>query len=157
MAEEMKLGVLHAPLESEKACTTCHSPHTSKRAPLLSNSQANVCGTCHEANVRSIQTATHTHPEQEGEACTSCHDPHSYEQGGTEIELVTRACLKCHTHREHADHPMGADVLDPRTSRPLMCTSCHDAHGSEYRKFMVDDPGGRLCVQCHTDKIRQFK
>jgi len=153
----MKLEVPHAPLLSEKSCATCHSPHTSKRAPLLRASQEVVCGTCHQDKVESIQTSAHTHPKQKGGTCTSCHDPHGYEQGGTEVELVTRSCLKCHSYREHTDHPMGGDVLDPRTSQPLLCTSCHNPHGSEYRKFMADDPSGRLCVQCHTDKIRQFK
>jgi predicted CXXCH cytochrome family protein len=155
MAEEMKLGVLHAPLESEEACTVCHSPHTSKQAPLLSRKQAKVCATCHEDNVRLLETSTHIHPEQKGEACTACHNPHMSEKGGSEVELVTESCLTCHTHREHTDHPMGAGVLDPRTSEAMMCTSCHDAHGSEYPKFLMDEPKGRLCVQCHTDMIRK--
>jgi predicted CXXCH cytochrome family protein len=157
MREDMKLKVPHAPLANEKACTQCHNPHTSQRAPLLAGSQERVCGTCHEDKVDSIEHEAYSHPEQNGKPCTACHDPHGYENGGTPFELVRGSCLKCHTHRQHGDHPMGADVLDPRTSKPMLCTSCHEAHGSEYPKFMSDDPSGRLCVQCHTGMIRQKK
>ncbi len=81
-----------------------------------------------------------------------CHDPHLSAEAKDAPRV--EACLNCHTYAEHTDHPVGPQSLDPRTGQAMGCASCHDPHGSAYPKFLADDPAGRLCVQCHTDKLR---
>ena len=84
-----------------------------------------------------------------------CHDPHLAAVSGEPDAPREEACLACHSYSEHGDHPVGPEVIDPRTGGAMRCVSCHAPHGSGFAKFLTDDPGGRLCVDCHTDKLRQ--
>jgi predicted CXXCH cytochrome family protein len=161
MAEDLKLGTLHAPLTGAKACTVCHAAHTAPVASLLPRRQVAVCGTCHQAQADLTRTAAHRHPKVDERDCTVCHDPHLSAVGtvaaGADSAQTgpSQVCLDCHTYRDHTDHPMGADSLDPRTGARMICTSCHDPHGSAFVRFLNEDPQGKLCVGCHTDKLRQ--
>ena len=156
LAEELKVGTPHGPLATGDACTVCHAPHTTARADLIPRAQEAVCGQCHSDQVASRHQAEYVHPDQDGRTCSMCHDPH-LTAPTRDSARVSRdaACLACHSYSEHTDHPVGADYLDPRTGEPMFCGSCHRPHGSNYPKFLEDDPQGRLCVDCHTDKLRE--
>ncbi|MBE0567080.1 MAG: cytochrome c3 family protein, partial [Krumholzibacteria bacterium] len=155
LGEDLKTGLLHAPLAEEQSCTVCHAPHTAPGPHLLPRNTQAVCAGCHEGQVDHLKRAEHRHPAVGGATCTVCHDPHLAAPDRNAPELKREACLACHSYAEHADHPMGPDSVDPRTGRPMLCDSCHDPHGSAWPKFMHDDPEGRICVGCHTDKLRQ--
>ncbi|MBK7187653.1 MAG: cytochrome c3 family protein [bacterium] len=137
----------------EKACTACHAPHTGPVAPLLPARQAVVCASCHQEQVDANRTAAHRHPQVDGRDCTACHDPH-LSPAEVDGKAAPEVCLNCHTYRDHVDHPMGEDTVDPRTGRKMTCNSCHDPHGSSFVRFLRDDPEGKLCIGCHTDKLR---
>lgn len=154
LAQDLKAGRPHGPLAGEKSCTPCHNPHTAPAAPLLPARQAQVCGRCHAAQATTANGAAHRHPEQGGKGCTTCHDPHVSPPAGELAISLQATCVGCHSFKEHANHPMGDKVIDPRTKKPLTCVSCHDPHGSAFEKMLRDDPGGRLCVPCHTEKVR---
>ena len=85
--------------------------------------------------------------------CSVCHDPHLGSTEGVK-SLAEQRCERCHPFKDHVVHPMGAGVIDPRDGGELGCLSCHDPHGSAHEYFLSEDPNGRLCVMCHTDKIR---
>ena len=89
---------------------------------------------------------------KEGGLCRSCHDPHA--ESGRFTESPGDLCYKCHDFSSHISHPLGEGVLDPLRGGNLDCLSCHLPHGSRFEHFLLDDPSGRLCVRCHTDKIR---
>jgi predicted CXXCH cytochrome family protein len=155
LAEDLKMGVEHAPLLEDDSCTACHSPHTAPHTALLPRSEAQVCGSCHEMNAEQIRTAEHVHPAVGTSTCTVCHDPHLAAPDRNAPDEKPEVCLNCHSYTQHTDHPMGADSIDPRTGGPMRCGSCHDPHGTAWPKFMQDDPSGRICVDCHSDKLRQ--
>jgi predicted CXXCH cytochrome family protein len=155
-AADLGTGRIHAPVAEVDGCSLCHAPHTSANQGLLRSAEVNLCSRCHETEAEACRSADHAHPVVDGKTCTVCHDPHLTTAGGQEPQTVRReVCLDCHSYQEHADHPMGEDVLDPRTGSTMLCNSCHAPHGSAFEKFMTDDASGRLCVQCHTDKLRQ--
>jgi predicted CXXCH cytochrome family protein len=112
-----------------------------------------VCATCHQEQVDANRTAAHRHPQVDGRDCTACHDPH-LSPAEVDGKPAPEVCLNCHTYRDHVDHPMGEDTVDPRTGRKMTCNSCHDPHGSSFVRFLRDDPEGKLCIGCHTDKLR---
>jgi predicted CXXCH cytochrome family protein len=153
LAASLKEGKPHGAIVGEKACTACHAPHTGPVAPLLPARQAVVCATCHQAQVDANRTAAHRHPQVDGRDCTACHDPH-LSPAEVDGKAAPEVCLNCHTYRDHVDHPMGEDTVDPRTGRKMTCNSCHDPHGSSFVRFLRDDPEGKLCIGCHTDKLR---
>ncbi len=152
LGEELKTGRVHPALEQGAACSNCHVPHAAAQPWLLAKEQGALCGRCHAEQQDALASAAFAHPPGPRGLCASCHDPHaeSTEQLGPTPEL----CSKCHDFSKHVSHPLGAGVLDPRTGEELGCLSCHAAHGSVQKYFLLDDPHGRLCVQCHTDKIR---
>jgi predicted CXXCH cytochrome family protein len=151
--EDLREGVLHAPLEEDASCTTCHQPHAARYESLLARSPDGTCAKCHGEVRDAFASADHFHPALEKGTCVICHDPHlvSLEDG---TSIAEQSCRKCHSFKDHVMHPMGGDVEDPRTGGPLNCLSCHSPHGSAQEYFLTDDPKGRLCVACHTGKIR---
>ena len=155
LGEDLKTGVLHAPLEDEQSCTVCHAPHTAPNDHLLPRRQETICASCHAEEVQAVTHAEHRHPPVNGATCTICHNPHLTAPDRNDPTARKEVCLNCHSYTDHSDHPMGADSVDPRTGGPMNCNSCHDPHGTSWPKFMQDDPGGRICIGCHTDKLRQ--
>jgi predicted CXXCH cytochrome family protein len=153
MGEDLKTVTLHQPLADERSCTVCHAAHAAPTANLLPVDRDKPCKACHGEQAGTISTATFVHPVQAEGTCSVCHDPHvvAYEGGRN---LADRSCLRCHTTESHASHPMGDEVADPRGEGTVECASCHGPHGTEQEYFLLDDPNGRLCVGCHTDKIR---
>jgi predicted CXXCH cytochrome family protein len=154
MEEDLKNeGHVHAAIGGDTPCTACHEPHTARFAHLIPKPTDRLCAECHAGIVTELAKATHGHPAQATGACLVCHSPHLVrdEKGASSAK---KKCASCHPFDQHVVHPMGGDVLDPRTKTTLDCLSCHDQHGSDHEYFLDDDPNGRLCVSCHTDKIR---
>ena len=112
-----------------------------------------MCAECHAEQAQSAATAAHSHPPREEGRCTICHDPHVM-TATDGLGAADRRCGNCHGFADHVSHPMGGEVQDPRTGGVLYCASCHNPHGSSFQYFLADDPNGRLCVSCHTEKIR---
>jgi predicted CXXCH cytochrome family protein len=84
--------------------------------------------------------------------CTSCHDPHS---GDRPLLLVSPnvvdICASCHDWLKHNSHKMGDAVRDPRNPNLRVdCLSCHRAHGTEFKKMLLQATQPELCTKCHT-------
>jgi predicted CXXCH cytochrome family protein len=152
MAEDIEKAELHEPLTEGRTCSSCHGPHTAPQAKLLAEDQEGLCSGCHREVAESMAASAHSHPPQSTGACSACHDPHIVAEEGRSV--AEGRCASCHPFSQHVMHPMGSGVQDPRTGEELGCLSCHDQHGSEFEFMLLDDPNGRLCVACHTDKIR---
>ena len=73
--------------------------------------------------------------------------------GGTGPGLLRAAqpqlCMDCHDVSKSHIHPYQGPAKDPRTGRPLACTSCHNPHASAEVKLLTHDKKRALCVQCH--------
>ena len=135
-------GSMHA--RRNVACTSCHSVHSPKSVTgqLKTKTDAATCFSCHKAE-RAKSLRTSHHPVREGKmGCTSCHNPHD----GTrpkmlKAESVSDLCYQCHTEKrgpflfEHA--PVRED-----------CVSCHDVHGSNHKRMLVQK-APTLCWNCH--------
>lgn len=137
----------HKHLEGDASCTNCHNPHASNGTALLAADQKDLCVKCHFNNlppkVRALST---THP---GKDCTTCHKPHGADNEKMLVTTDWELCRSCHPDVHKGTHPMGSDIIDPRTKGPLFCGSCHKMHGSEFKSYLPLNPDGDLCVQCH--------
>jgi predicted CXXCH cytochrome family protein len=110
-----------------------------------------VCGACHADTIRRQAGSPTKHPPiAEGE-CHQCHDPH----GGSAPLLFVNAsgielCGQCHDWQKHSSHPIGDKVKDPRNANlTVQCTSCHRAHGTEYKHLIAFPATTALCTNCH--------
>lgn len=126
------------------ACTSCHSVHNAKsvKGQLTTRTDAETCFSCHKTE-RAKSLRTSHHPVREGKmSCSSCHNPHDGSRPKMlKAESVSDLCYQCHTEKrgpflyEHA--PVRED-----------CVSCHDAHGSNHKRMLVQK-APTLCYNCH--------
>lgn len=151
MNETMGKNRVHWPLVDKSSCLNCHRPHASREDALLKGPQNSLCGSCHGDVIEKQEKSLVKHkPVQEG-MCTKCHLPHS----SNNVFLLDNTstinlCGTCHDWQKHSTHPIGEKVADKRNRNLSMdCSSCHDPHGSEHKRFVHYDIKMDLCVQCH--------
>jgi predicted CXXCH cytochrome family protein len=135
----------HAPLQKEGSCLTCHGPHGAPGADLLVRSGDRLCMTCHDA--KPFQRKVRHAALDQG--CVHCHDSHSAAEPKLLKENTAKLCRSCHTDLSKHFHKPESAKPDPRTERPMTCSSCHDPHSAELPKLMLYSPDRELCIQCH--------
>lgn len=150
--EKFSLASRH-PVGQLLECTSCHRPHAADSQKLLPAAGSAFCTTCHLNQGRFYGNIGHSKvavsQSQEIGACTNCHLPHgsanaSLLKGQNGVSL----CRACHQPKSQFEHPTGAKVPDPRTGKPVVCSSCHDPHGTQY-SHSTRNQGDRLCLSCH--------
>lgn len=83
----------HGPAASGE-CGTCHLPHGSDHASLLSVPEAELCTTCHDDVAGQLKFPSVHKPA--AAACSLCHDPHGSANPAKTREAVNPLCLACH-------------------------------------------------------------
>jgi predicted CXXCH cytochrome family protein len=150
MAAMLDKTRVHQPV-AEGACLACHGPHASKDKGLLKGNAVAVCGECHVDTIRRQAVSVTKHAPIAAGDCGSCHDAH----GGNAPLLFKNAngiemCGQCHDWQKHSTHPIGDKVKDPRNMNlVLQCSSCHRAHGSEYKHMIPYPTTTAMCTNCH--------
>jgi predicted CXXCH cytochrome family protein len=131
-------------------CTTCHTPHAADEKGLIKTDEHTVCLSCHKKIKEQMATSVSVHPIKAGGGrCTICHEPHQSPNAHLLKGNINAVCSKCHTGHAQFGHPIGSNVIDPRTKEPLTCISCHDPHGTQQRMTLRADPQRALCMECH--------
>ena len=85
----------------------------------------------------------------EGMDCTICHTAHGGENARYLKFTGDRMCAGCHENAHRVSHPLGPDVIDPRTDEAITCLSCHQLHGADFAHYLPLNPDMDLCIQCH--------
>ena len=133
-------------------CLTCHTPHASDSASLISANERMICFSCHtDTKYRMTSDDSmfaYKHPQVA--KCSTCH----VGLHGSDFRLFLAdtenvACSKCHVHESTATHPMGKDAIDPRSKRGMTCISCHNPMGAPEKLNLRYGRKMELCVQCH--------
>jgi predicted CXXCH cytochrome family protein len=122
-------------------CTTCHDPHASDFGPLLTQSEQDLCVTCHPIGPQ--LNRAQVHPPVASRYCTTCHHPHASEYRGILVSNQRDLCFTC--------HPTVAPLsLKAVQHEPFLdnCTGCHEPHGSNYLPLLRKDQPP-LCYDCH--------
>ena len=136
-------------LHDDRSCMNCHNAHASAGNALLSGKQQTMCTGCHFKGVEyaeKTRASLLTHSAME---CTNCHMPHG--SGNERYLTSTREdlCVGCHEDAHRSTHPLGPDIIDERTGKPITCISCHQLHGADFEPYLPLDPAMDLCIQCH--------
>lgn len=136
--------------EGTNLCITCHSPHASDRDTLIKDRQDRLCYTCH-ADTREYAARSNYVHEKLSE-CGSCHVAH----GSNERYMLVKgdntcSTFECHSTQGSFTHPVGADIIDPRTKLHMNCSTCHNPMGSPVDSILRDSGDMDLCVQCHVE------
>jgi predicted CXXCH cytochrome family protein len=122
-------------------CTSCHDPHASDFGPLLTQSERDLCVTCHPIGLQ--LNRAQTHPPVANRYCTTCHHPHASNYRGILVSNQRDLCFTC--------HPTVAPLsLKAVQHKPFIddCTGCHEPHGSNYVPLLRQEQPP-LCYKCH--------
>ena len=158
---------IHPPVADR--CTNCHNAHGTANKFMMAKPVPELCYSCHEKMKDRIAKVKFSHkPIQDEGSCTNCHNAHVsnfsplLKAGGSDL------CLLCH------NKPMGelsnikawldANPDKHGPARTGDCTGCHNTHGSDFSRILIDyyptefyapysTDKYALCFECHNKDI----
>ncbi|MBD3163264.1 MAG: hypothetical protein GF346_12375 [Candidatus Eisenbacteria bacterium] len=137
----------HHNLDTETSCMHCHNPHAANGSGLLAAEQELLCFRCHfEEGGAEAREKNLTHG---GMDCSNCHVPHGSDDPFYLAKDRVSLCADCHVNAHRSSHPIGPEVIDPRTGESVTCLSCHELHDPPFADYLPLDPQMDLCIQCH--------
>ena len=147
-ANKAKGAVVHKPI-TKKQCIACHDQEDEELHEFtLIDEGSELCYGCHKSVTKS-KTFIHKPVQDKKKPCLACHNPHSTASKGlVKAESITGQCLTCHKEMAKGARYHKAGTVDSRTITG--CSSCHDPHGSNSRRFLRAAPQD-LCLNCHTE------
>ena len=138
----------HLQGQGDSGCITCHSPHVSSQKGLLKGVAGSVCRDCHADKLERRESALHVHPQ--ANRCSDCHVGHGSDEPYMLRHGLAKACDSCHGEHSTFTHPIGDNVLDPRTGTPMDCISCHaPCTGTAFEHNLRGGRERGLCIPCH--------
>jgi DmsE family decaheme c-type cytochrome len=113
--------------------------------------QNKVCLGCHESGLR-----MHWRGSQHQSAdspCASCHTVHAPKDPVLVKKEQAEVCFTCHTDkraqlRRRSRHPI--------REGKVVCSNCHNPHGSPGRSLLAKNTVNETCYQCHAEKRGPF-
>jgi len=161
-------GNLRGPANAGE-CSTCHGDPTEhvkagggrgvggiknpggKSASLAADDKNAICLTCHAGGSKRTHWEGSTH-QTRGNACTSCHTMHTKDKVLTKL-TQPEVCFNCHKQQRVEVNRM---FRHPILEGKVVCSDCHNPHGSIGRALMKRDSVVETCYQCHAEKRGPF-
>ncbi len=148
-------------------CTSCHGESISHREDdpsefkpdryFSKNSKTPVsvrngaCLECHQGGIRMLWAGS-THESQDL-ACASCHQVHTDRDRVRSKRDQPGVCFKCHKlKRVQFNKPS----RHPLKEGKVICSDCHNPHGSAGHSLVKRDTVVDTCYQCHAEKRGPF-
>lgn len=142
--------------EDEKAGkhTACKFDTLINLKTLPSPAQSLICLKCHSANatfnLHNWNTGAHSSADV---SCSDCHKIHAGPDLIVRAKEVNEMCFRCHAQtKAEFTLPSHHAVLEKK----VICTDCHDPHGSIGEGLLRRESVKETCAQCHTDKQGPF-
>lgn len=152
------------------SCVSCHgaSPtHVDKPSGVKVRPQPDVvfgkksktpvveqnatCLTCHKGGKLMLWAAS-AHDTKEV-ACASCHKLHAQQDKVMDRATQPETCFTCHKEqRVMVSRPSHHPIKEGK----VVCSDCHNSHGSAGPKLMVKDSVVNTCYTCHMEKRGPF-
>jgi DmsE family decaheme c-type cytochrome len=119
---------------------------------LMESDQSNAtCLTCHEGGKR-MHWSLSMHASRDT-TCTSCHRLHAARDEVRDKATQSDVCFTCHKEqRAQINRPYRHPIPEGK----VVCSDCHNAHGSVGPKNMVRDTVNDTCYTCHMEKRGPF-
>lgn len=154
------------------SCTDCHGASElhvkeagrgGKKSPPVdvlfsgkgtSSAQARsqACLTCHEKSAKRHFWSGSAH-ETNDVACTSCHNVHAAKDNVRDKLSQADVCYTCHKDkRAEGNRPS----RHPTKEGKVVCSDCHNPHGTAGSKLLARGTVNETCYQCHMEKRGPF-
>ena len=152
-------------------CVTCHGPSPThvnkpagakqrpspdrlfgKGANLTSIEQSEVCLGCHEKDAKRALWAGSQH-ETGNVACNSCHKIHTNDDKVRAKATQVQFCETCHKEQRAQ---LSRPSHHPLPEGKMVCSDCHNVHGSAGPKLAKRDNINDTCYTCHAEKRGPF-
>jgi len=120
-----------------------------RSSPAAQNS---ACLSCHGKDSKRTHWAGSAHKIRDV-ACSSCHETHTKHDKVLDKKTQTEVCFTCHED-QRADsmltshHPIGESKV--------VCSDCHNLHGSAGPKSLKKNTVTETCYTCHAEKRGPF-
>jgi predicted CXXCH cytochrome family protein len=115
-------GSQHAPY-AEKRCDDCHD----KAKGGLKLPKQELCLSCHT----DLMAGDFAHGPAAVGDCVACHLPHTSAQPSLLVQAPGQICGVCHKEERQA-----AAMHERFLKQGVICTVCHNPHGSQIRFFL---------------------
>jgi DmsE family decaheme c-type cytochrome len=112
-----------------------------------------ICLGCHERGARHYWSGS-TH-ETRGVACTECHTVMQSisRKANLKTETEPETCFQCHKDRRAQ---MFRSSHMPLREGKVVCTNCHNPHGSATESLLIESSINATCYKCHAEKRGPF-
>jgi DmsE family decaheme c-type cytochrome len=118
---------------------------------LAADAKNGICLTCHQGGKR-IHWAGSAHATRDT-ACTSCHQVHTSHDKVRDKLTQPDVCFTCHKEqRAQINRPSRHPIREGK----VVCSDCHNPHGSVGPKQLVRDSVNETCYTCHMEKRGPF-
>ncbi|HXF65158.1 MAG TPA: DmsE family decaheme c-type cytochrome [Burkholderiales bacterium] len=152
------------------SCTSCHGasethvtrPAGAKERPKPERvfgrksatppeTQNQACLACHQGGKR-IHWAGSAHATRDT-TCVSCHQVHTAQDRVRAKATQAEVCLACHKEQRAQ---MNRPSRHPIPEGKVVCSDCHNPHGSVAPKQLARDSVNDTCYTCHMEKRGPF-
>ena len=119
-------------------------PFGKKAADPVAHNKA--CLSCHEGD-KLMHWGGSIHARRDL-PCSDCHRMHVEHDPATTRAAIPEMCMSCHKEkRAQITRPSHHPIVEGK----MVCTDCHNPHGSAGPKLMVKDSINETCYSCHME------
>lgn len=123
-------------------------------AGIQPEAQSHICLKCHTANATfNLHDWSGGEHAISGVSCFDCHDVHAGPDLIVRPRDVYRMCLNCH---EDVEADFSLPTHHPVTEQRVICTDCHNPHGSPNGNLLRERSVPATCTRCHGEKEGPF-
>jgi DmsE family decaheme c-type cytochrome len=145
-----------SPTHAKKPADVPVQPHPdrmfSKKSPLPASERSAACLTCHAKDAKRALWAGSQHDAADI-ACSACHKIHDNRDKVRERSTQAEVCYTCHKEqRAQMNRPSHHPVPEGK----MVCSDCHNVHGSAGPKLLQRDSINDTCYTCHAEKRGPF-
>jgi DmsE family decaheme c-type cytochrome len=153
-------------------CESCHGPMSKhmdqpRREPALvvsmkkltAEQSASVCLSCHEGGKHEgpkgdVRMNWHVSSHaSSGVACVNCHNPVGKDDPVRARATQTKVCFTCHLDKRARSLMRSRHAI---REGEVVCSDCHNTHGSAGGRQLVKNTVTETCYQCHAEKRGPF-
>jgi DmsE family decaheme c-type cytochrome len=113
--------------------------------------RSSQCLNCHKGAARTNWDGSQHQNNQM--ACNSCHTIHSPTDKVRDKKTQTEVCFSCHKEQRADTHKISTHPID---AGKVVCSDCHNPHGSTGPKLLKKNTVTETCYICHAEKRGPF-